>query len=63
MGFCQVSAVNTGPVEQASVMDMDKDSSIYVDSGIQYMIETESTFSLSFKPNENPVKKAMQHKP
>ena len=63
MGFCQASVVDTGPTESMSVMDMDKDSSIYVDSGIQYMIDTEqSTFPLSSKPRENPVKKATQHK-
>ena len=58
MGFCQASAVNAGPVENTSVTDLDKDSSIYVDSGIQYMIDTnESTLPLSSKPSENPVKK------
>ena len=59
MGFCQVSAVNAGPVESSLIMVMDKDSSIYVDSGIQYMIDTYSTFPLSSKPSENPVKKTV----
>ena len=48
--------MDTGTTESHS--DMDKDSTIYVDSGIQYMINTsKSTFPLSSKPSENPVKK------
>ena len=60
MGFCQASVVDAGPTESHSVTDKDtnKDSTIYVDSGIQYTINTSnSTFPLSSKPSENPVKK------
>ena len=57
MGFCQVSVVDTGPTENTSVMDSDSDSSIYVDSSIQYTIDINSTFPLSSKPSENFVKK------
>ena len=50
--------MDTGPTESYSVTGSDKDSSIYVDSGIQYMINTsKSTFPLSSKLSENPVKK------
>ena len=59
MGFCQASVVDTGPTESHSVTDTDKDSPIYVDSGIQYTIDTNSTFPLSSKPSENPVKKTV----
>ena len=59
MGFCQASVVVAGPTESHSVTDSDKDSTIYVDSGIQYTIDTNSTFPLSSKPSENPVKKVM----
>ena len=62
MGFCQASVVDAGPTESHLVMDMDKNSSIYVDSSIQYTIETNTTFPLSSKLSENPVKKVM-HKP
>ena len=58
IGFCSPSAVDTGSVEEHSVLDSVMDSPIYVDSGIMYMVDTSESKSVPISNlSENPVRK------